>query len=227
MENVDSNYIIREIKEKIETAANEVILDVSTFPELDKIVKIRRIDFKPVYYIPDTIYKLFTKAEKDIQYYQFITDLFRKWTTRTVDFNLLYKIFREKKINEMKFELITRDMVDSEVYKFCYEKLRDKNLIVELSPETNVLGDVIGKILGFAKKSQVSILMLNRKLVTLIRGVIPVFDAANTFVDKKQEFFSRFIPVKRARGVKWFIGIAIGLTLTNHPAGVVLAIIDP
>jgi len=221
------DYILQEIKEKIKAPSKEAIIDISVFPELNKMVEVGRINFKPVYYIPDTIYKLFTKAEIDVQYYQFISDLLRKWTIRTVDFRLLSKISREKEIGGIKFEPITREVVDRKVYEFCYEKFKDEKLIAELSPKINILGDVIGKILGFAKRAKIPILMLNRKLEIMIREVIPVFDAANTFVDKKQEFFSAFIPVKRTRGVRWFIGFVTGLTLPSNPAGLVLAVIDP
>lgn len=219
--------VFKEIEEKISTPSKEAILDISVFPELNKIVEVSRFDFKPVYYIPDTVYKLFIKAKTDVQYYQLITDLFRKWTTRSIDFRLLSRISHEKEIGGIRFVPITKEMVDMEVYEFCYERFVDEKLFAELSPRTNVLGDIIGKILGFAKRSKIPILMLNRKLATMVRGVIPVFDATNIFVDKKQKFFSAFIPVKRTRGVRWFICLVINLTLPSNPAGVVLAVVDP
>ena len=102
MEDTSLDYILQEIKERIKAPGKEVIIDISVFPELNKMVEVGRIDFKPVYYISDTIYKLFTKAEVDVQYYQFISDLIRKWTMRTVDFRLLSKISREKEISGIR-----------------------------------------------------------------------------------------------------------------------------
>jgi hypothetical protein len=112
------------------------------------------------------------------------------------------------------------------VYSFCYENFISKDLLVEFSPEFNLVGDIIGKILGFAKKSKYPILMLNQRLVRDIRRLIPIFDTANMFIDEKQKFFGKFIPhLEKTRGIRWFIGITIG-TLVSQ-VGFVLAVIDP
>lgn len=205
---------------------NRVVLDISVYPELSKIVEIqRRLDITPVYYIPDTIPLLLRKAKENEQYYFFLSKLFTKWTHRLVDLRLLNKVFIEKEYDILKFELITKEMIDIKTYDFCYHEIVEKDLLIELSSEFNLIGDIVGKILGFAKKSKVPILMLNQRLVRYIKKEIPIFDTANMFVDRKQQFFSRFIPLKRSRGVRWFLGITVGTAIS--PIGFVLAVIDP
>ena len=223
----DMDNIIKYVKNRISELEYEyrAILDLSMYPELNNIIKTQRLDFTPIYYFPDTIAKLFLKAKENEQYYYFISRLFAKWTQRPVDFRLLNKIFKEKRLNQIKIELITDELIDREVYSFCYKTFISKDLLVELSPQFNLVGDIIGKILGFAKKSKTPILMLNRKLIRFVREEIPIFDAANMFVDKKQEFFSRFIPLRRTRGIRWFVGITVGTSVP--PIGFVLAVMDP
>ena len=135
------------------------------------------------------------------------------------------KVFIEREYDILKFELITKEMIDMETYDSCYHKIVEKDLLIELSPEFNLIGDIVGKMLGFAKRSKAPILMLNQRLVRFIKKEIPIFDTANMFVDKKQQFFSRFIPLKRSRGVRWFLGITVGTAIS--PIGFILAVIDP
>jgi len=205
---------------------NRVVLDISIYPELSKIVETRRrLDITPIYYFPDTIPLLLRKAKENEQYYFFLSKLFTKWTYRLIDLRLLNEVFIERKLDISEFKLITEEMVDMETYDFCYHKIVEKDLLIELSPEFNLIGDIVGKILGFAKRSKVPILMLNQRLVRYIKKEIPVFDMANMFVDRKQQFFSRFIPLKRTRGVRWILGITVGTAIS--PIGFVLAVIDP
>lgn len=204
---------------------NKSILDISVYPELPQLLNIKRLEFTPIYYVPDTIPFLLSKAKENEQYYYFLSKLFTRWTQRYIDLRLLNKVLVEKQTDQIKFELITKEMIDKEVYDFCYQKLVAKDLLVELSPEFNLVGDIIGKILGFAKRHKTPILMLNQRLVRYIKKEIPIFDTANMFVDKKQQIFSNFIPLRRTRGIRWFIGITIGTAIS--PVGFVLAVIDP
>jgi len=219
--------IIYDIKSQLLELDRErrAILDVSVYPELHKMLEARRFDFSPTYYFPDTIAKLLSMAKENKQYYYFTTRLLTRWTQRYIDLRMLDKIFVEKEFPQAKIELITKEIIDEKVYSFCYENFVSKDLIVELSPEFNLVGDIIGKILGFAKKSKTPILMMNQRLVRDIKKLIPIFEAANTFVDQKQRFFGNIIPLERTRGIRWFIGITVG-TMVN-PVGFVLAVIDP
>lgn len=204
---------------------SRAILDVSVYPELYKMLEARQLDFSPTYYFPDTIAKLLSVAKENKQYYYFITRLLTRWTQRYIDFEMLDKIFIGKGFPQAKIKLITEDIIDKRVYSFCYENFVSKDLVIEFSPEFNLVGDIIGKILGFAKKSKTPILLMNQRLVRDVRRLIPIFETANAFVDQKQKFFGRFIPLERTRGIRWFIGITVG-TMVN-PIGFVLAVIDP
>lgn len=206
---------------------NKVILDISVYPELKKVLENQRSEnFNNSYYFPDTIAKLLLKAKENSQYYYFMTKLFTRWTQRYIDFSILNRIFIKKEFPEGKIKLITEDIIDEEVYSFCYENFISKDLMVDLSLEFNLIGDILGKVLGFAKKSKTPILMLNQRLVNDIKRLIPVFDTANTFVDKKRTFFRKFMPhLERTRGIRWFIGITVGTVIS--PAGFVLTVIDP
>jgi len=219
--------IINDIKAQLLELDRErrAILDISVYPELHKMLETGRFDFSPTYYFPDTIAKLLSMAKENEQYYYFITKLFSRWTQRYIDIRLLNEILVEKEFPQAKIELITKEVVDEKVYSFCYENFVSKDLVVELSPKFNLIGDIIGKMLGFAKKSKTPILMKNQRLVRDVKKLIPIFDAANMFVDQKQSFFSRILPLERTRGIRWFIGITVG-TMIN-PIGFVLAVIDP
>lgn len=204
---------------------SKAIIDISVYPELGKMLEIGRTDFQQTYYFPDTITKLVLKAKENEQYYYFITKLLTRWTHKYIDFKMIDKIFIEKEFPMAKIELITEDIIDKEVYSFCYKNFVSKDLVIEFSPRFNLVGDLIGKILGFAKKSKTPILMMNQRLVHDVKKLIPTFDTANMFVDRKQRFFGKFIPLKRTRGVRWFVGITVGTMVS--PVGFILAVIDP
>lgn len=204
---------------------NRAILDISVYPDLYKMLEVNRSGFTPIYYFPDTIEKLILMAKENEQYYYYITRLLIKWTRRYIDFKILDQIFIEKEYPHAKVKLITEDTIDKDVYSFCYKNFVSKDLVIEFSPKFNLMGDLIGKILGFAKKSKTPILMRNQTLIRYVRKLIPIFEAANLFVDQKQKFFSRFIPLKETRGIKWLVGITVGVIV--HPIGFVLAVIDP
>jgi len=152
---MDVDNIIQSITNMIKRFEHEnrVILDISIYPELSKIVETqRRLDIIPVYYFPDTIPLLLRKAKKNEQYYFFLSKLFTKWTRRLIDLRLLNKVFIEREYDVLKFELITKEMIDMETYDFCYHKIVEKDLLIELSPEFNLIGDIVGKILVLLKE---------------------------------------------------------------------------
>lgn len=209
---------------------NEAIIDISVYPEL---IKMRgKNDLYPTYYFPDTIKKLILQEEK---YKEFLQRLIRKWTKRYVDFELLKNIFIKEGIPWARIKVITKDMVDEEVYSFCYEKFTLKELEISFSPKFNLLGDLIGKILGFAKKSGIPILMRNQTLVRFVKkSIIGVF-GFNIFVDKKQEILEKYIPLRKTRFIRWLIGVAIQVNKFETPLlsrlkdflGIVLILMDP
>jgi len=229
METNNVKYMVSDIEDTILKLEGEsrAILDISVYPRLSRMLETQRLDFYPTYYFPDTIANLLLRAKEDERYYRFILKLFSRWMPKckSIDLDLLNNIFIKKEFPRAKIELITKEIVDGETYSFCYENFVCDDLVVELSPKFNLLGDMIGKILGFAKKSGSPILMMNQRLIRDVRGVIPIFETANMFVNRKQKFFSKFIPIKKTRGARWFIGITIGSKI--GPVGFVFAVIDP
>lgn len=240
MRNLDSDEYDHEDKEEnlgclffnIEKRMKEfesehnAILDLSVFPDLKKIIEQKRINLAMTYYIPDTIQRLLKRAKKDSQYYYLTTRLLGEWTRRTIDLKFLSEVLVREKNIEINIEFITEEMVDKKTFLFCHENFSIKSLTTEFSPRYNLLGDIVGKTLGFARKSGYPILMLNGKLVRIIRGKIPIFDAATMFVDRKQDFFRKSIPYyDRSRGARWLVGTTVGITIS--PIGFILAVIDP
>ena len=224
----NADNLISNVKGRILELGGEskAILDISVYPELSWIPDPTRLNFFPTYYFPDTIANLFLRAKENKQYHYFMTKLFTRWTKRAIDFKALDKTFFKKELPPAKIELITKEMVDRKVYSFCYENFVYKDFIVELSPRFNVVGDIIGKMLGFAKQSKAPILMTNQRLVRDVKKLIPILETANIFVDKKQRLWGRFRPIlKNTRGVRWLIGITVGTVIS--PAGIVFAVIDP
>lgn len=220
----ETEKILKVLENQIEK--NEAIFDISVFPILEEWMQARVSDKPLIIYIPDTIEKLVIEAHKNPHYYYILGKLFSRWTRKKIDINSIEKILMEKEIGNIKIKTITKDLIDVEIYNFCYEKFSAEDLITEFSPEFNVLGDIIGKILGAAHKLRVPIVMMNRRLVSEIKHVVPVFDTANAYQDKKASFFERYIPqLKRTRGVRWVLGITIG-TLVS-PIGIILALLDP
>ncbi|MFA6362371.1 hypothetical protein [Methanoregula sp.] len=208
------------------------ILDLSTYPFLEKIISQKEQANQQEFCIPDTIPKLLSKAVDDPRYYYAITKLFSQWTRREVDLQFLSKLLlSENKLPNIKIKIIQMDDVDPEVYRYCYDNIVNKKLVVEFSPKFNILGDIIGKMLGYAKKTKTPLLMFNDKLVKLVKS-IPVF--LNNSLKVKQEFFSKRIPhLEYGRGVRFYLGIVLemGTAVYSIPlaseAGYILMILDP
>jgi len=70
----------QEIKLLTQLDPNQSILDLSTYPFLEKIVSQSGQSTQQVFCIPDTIPKLLSKATEDPRDYYAITKLFSKWT---------------------------------------------------------------------------------------------------------------------------------------------------
>lgn len=201
----------------------EAIIDISAYPELSEIIGKNAY----TYYFPDTIKKLILQGEN---YREILQRLIKKWTKRNVDFELLENIFIKEEIPSARIKIITKDMVDEYVYSFCYEKFTLKELEISFSPKFNLLGDLIGKILGFAKISATPILMRNQKLVRFIKkSIIGVFNL-NIFIDEKQKFFGRIIPLEETRFIRWLIGAVMQFTEFSrfyNYLNIILILIDP
>lgn len=211
----------------------QAILDLSTFPELSRLgsrsfessSKSSNSNNEYVYYIPDTIFQLFEAAKRNAYYYYYIGRLFSRWSRRAVDVKIIEKILKERVVFGRKLLPITLEDVDMTIYEKCNSYLRAPDLEIELSPKKNILGDLLGKIFGFSSKSGSPILMLNRRLRNEVKKLTDIIEITNAFVDSKQNFFEKFFPVKRTRGIRWILGITIGAYYT--PLGFALTLVDP
>lgn len=223
--NENKNDIFRQLN------PDHTILDLSTYPFLEKIISKNENHPFQYYCIPDTIPLLFSKAKDNPQYYSYITKLFSKWTSRDVDIQYLSELFHDLNQLPKNIKIIGKNDVDPDVYAFCHENIKIKDLVVEFSPKLNIIGDIIGKILGYALKTKTLILMVNQRLVKLVKS-IPVF--LNNTLKLKQEFLAKRIPyLDYGRGVRFYIGIilemggsVIPIPLANE-VGYFLMVLDP
>ena len=224
---LDLSNITREaftqIRNLDELRPHEFILDISTLPFLRDILKAK----PKTVWLPDTLEKLLALAKEKEEYHETLVRLFKQWTRRKIDIDMLSKIIFEKKFEEVEIKLITIEDVDKRVYGRFLEKLVRKGLRIEFSKLLNLLGDIVGKIIGGAKKLKCAILLANRALLRLAKKLIPILDAANVLVNAKTDFLERnlHLPLRRTRGVRWLIGITVGVVIS--PVGIVLGVLDP
>lgn len=88
MFNEDKNDIFRQLN------PSQSILDLSTFPFLEKIISKNEHHPFQQYCIPDTIPLLLSKARDNPQYYSYITKLFLNGHRETLIFNIYLNYFK-------------------------------------------------------------------------------------------------------------------------------------
>jgi hypothetical protein len=210
---------------------DQLILDLSTYPFLEKIITKSAQNNQQIYCIPDTLPLLLIKAKGNPQYYSYITKLFLKWTKREIDIQYFSEIFHDSSRLPNNIKLIGKDDVDPEIYNYCYQNIVIKELTVEFSPKFNIIGDLIGKMLGYAKKTKTPILMFNQRLVKIAKS-FPVL--LNNSLKLKQEFLVKRLPhLEYGQGIRFYIGfiLEIGNSFISIPlareAGYILIILDP
>lgn len=218
-----SENVLSKMKDLHEPNRSEVVLDISSLPFVKVI-----IEAKPkIIWLPDTLEKLLILARERPEYHKILTRLFRQWTRRKIDIDWLSEIISKRKFEETRIKLITVEDVDTRVYALFLERLIKRDLMIELSPRLNILGDIVGKIIGGAQKLKRAILLANRALQRMARKLIPVLDVANVLVDAKTSFLETnlHLPLRRTRRVRWLIGITVGVLIS--PTGIMLGLLDP
>jgi len=215
---------------------DNIVLDVSSLPYAKTILNTLNEVNRPItVYIPDTIKKLLKSAKKNIIYYEYLDKLISKWTNKIVDYEFLEKILDEGKYNNVKVISAGEDYVDEELFSYTLSNIFSKDLMPEFSPPFNLLGDIIGKILGIARKQSAYIIMKTKKLATLLKNKLAIFqDSIHDFHDDKLEFFRHNFPqLQRVIDSRWYIGIilsGISFTITGSEtsfASLILGIFDP
>lgn len=187
------------------------------------------------FYIPDKLYDLIIKAKENEEYKNFLARLlayfsyhpYRRFSKLEWErFFNNYNFLIEK---EMLFKITEKD-IDGKLHHFCLETFKNHSFYISMSPKINFLGDILGKILGFSKKSGAIIFMKTRKLVNLVREKVitlelpkKLLEKLDEFVDLKQEIFD----FKGRKFAKFFIAVVVAVHHRNHGLGLALAIMDP
>ena len=211
------------MKSPVGIERDEIILDLSSLPLIASVVESQ----PRVIWLPDAILTLLKNSKDNPKYRNILDRLFRRWTRRKIDFEYLSEIIFRGGIGETKIKVITSQEVDREIYNLFLKRLVGKDMVVELSPRLNLLGDVVGKIVGASHKMKKAIVMANRALQRMVRVLIPVLDATSIVVDWKTKLFEQNLhfPVRRTRGIRWIVGMTLGVAIS--PVGIVLALVDP
>lgn len=208
---------------KVGTSA---IIDISVFPHLSEKNMESKVNEKITLYVPDTLVNLIKKSKENKLYYYHMSRLFNNWTKRYIEVIEVENILLGSINENIIIKYITKEDVDESTYEAIYKSTSKKEFDIELSPNINIQGDYLAKILGFALKHNVPILMSNQKTVREAKKNFSVWDLTNNFIEEKQEFFRKILPFfDKTRGVRWCIGITVGTFIS--PVGIALAIIDP
>jgi len=223
------NFLISNYNDKI-------VLDVSSLPFLKNILNTLTDVNRPItVYIPDTIKKLLDKAKQNTIYYEYLDKLISKWTNKIIDYDFIEKILKEGKYNNVTVISAGEDYVDERLFTDILSNIYSKDLMPEFSPRFNLLGDLIGKILGIAKRQSAYIIMKTKKIISLLKNKLAIFqDSIRDFHQEKLEFFKHNFPqLLRIIDSRWYIGIiltGISFAYTGSEisvASLVLAVFDP
>jgi hypothetical protein len=134
------------------------------------------VESKFTYYIPDTILDLIYKSRESLQERAFLLGFLNFWGQNMKfdsipNWNLFFDNLGRMKVIPITEEMIFSNEQNNE-FVFFLEQFTDHPFYTTLSPLKNVLGDCIGKILLFSKKSGKKILSTTRRLSKLIREKI-------------------------------------------------------
>ncbi len=196
-------------------------------------------------FIPDTLDDLIIKAKEDRESQKYLTRLinfFSYSSQRKIfsdydwrKFYFAYNSLKEKDI----LKLIKREEVDLNIYEYCIDNLTNHNFYISEFHRINLLGDIVGKILGFSIRKSKLILMKTRMLPNLIREKISVLELPKPrkkvrYMMEKMEKFIEFKEnkiqkiFKVPKYVKFFIGV-IGLFDIDfiEKIGIILVFMDP
>lgn len=215
---------------------NEIIIDPSFLFYLLSS-EIQESDF--TFYLPDTIVNLIAKSRDGEQERAFLLGFLSYWgTKRYKEINPNWGLFYEN-LNKMKIVSISDEMIASEQQtnelSFFLEQFTDHPYYTTFSPLKNVLGDCVGKIILFSKKTGKKILSKTRRLAKLLREKITALELPRRYsetLELKRNITARVtkkIPGKE--NSKFYIGLAIavgGIWWTPvSVVGVAYAMLDP
>lgn len=211
---------------------DSLILDPSIF------LYIERIHFKvKKFYIPESFYQLVLASQESEKHYEILNRLMKKFTfflgQRNYSDKDLYTILNFFNNNKERIHLIHRDkeeITDQKLFNEVYESTKHPRFDISLSPNRNVFSEIIASIVACSKKLKIPILSKNRYLSYHLRKVMVIIDSTNyklnQIVTAKQNFFELSYPIRKTRGLRFFLCILVGVTLDWY-VGTALVIFDP
>lgn len=205
----------------------EFVLDVSFLPYI-KFLAEASVKF----YVPDILDKLIAKVKENKKNSGLLQKLIEKWypfKKPKIDVEKIVEAYQNLKHKGI-VEIIGENNIDNVLLKLCVENIQDKDLVTEFSEHKNLLGETIGKILGFSLKAKKFIIAKTTGLGLLIRYKVPVIyhsvgRRADNFIDEKKEFFDRLMRRdlhRRIPGSKFIIWVS-----KFYMNGIITNIIDP
>ncbi len=220
---------------KFQLDRKEIIIDPSIFHFL-LFHKIKKTDI--VFYVPDNFLRLIKKAQENDEDRQFLDRFLNYWgypnyrRIKKISWSLFYE-----NISNMDIKPITTELIGTDNKNYLEEYLtefKNHSFYISLSPLTNMLGDCIGKMIEFSKRTGMFIFSKTRKLALLIREKILSLEIpkrADKIIQEKQNYTQRLFNFQGGRATKFFIGTAIAIGGVANPvvslSGVLFAFIDP
>jgi hypothetical protein len=214
----------------------EIIIDPSIFHFL-LFNKIEKTDI--VFYIPDNFLRLIKKSQENDEARHFLDRFLSFWgypyyrrTKEIMSWGLFYE-----NISRMEIKPITTELIGTDNKNYLEEYLsefKNHSFYISLSPLTNMLGDCIGKMIEFSKRTGIFILSKTRQLARLIREKILSLEIpkrADNIIQAKQNYTQRLFNFQGGQATKFFIGTAIAIGGVANPivslSGVLFAFVDP
>lgn len=198
----------------------ECILDPSMFPFL---ADLEQTDLETIW-IVDTFFKSEPDPKK-------LEKLIRRWTTREVNVNNLMSIFNAGKVGKAQIKFITERNTDREILDYIKSKIQQTKV-----KDKGVIGDAVGKMIGFAKETGNIIVSKGKKLPYYAKKAgMYVIDTSNKFIDRKEDFFNKLTggKTKKSRGLRLIGGTILSFAIGTlfPPAGIALELglltVDP
>lgn len=213
----------------------EIIIDPSIFHFLI-FNKIEKSDL--VFYIPDNLLRLIKKSQENDEARHFLDRFLRFWgypyyrRTQEKSWDLFYENLRN-----MDIKPITREMIGMENESYLDDYLKEykkHSFYISLSPLTNMLGDCIGKMIEFSKRTGIFIFSKTRQLERLIREKILSLEIpkrADNIIQAKKNYTQRLFNFQGGHATKFFIGTALSIGGSVEPilglSSVLFVFLDP
>ncbi|MHB1704195.1 MAG: hypothetical protein ACYCS0_08325 [bacterium] len=206
-------------------------------------------------FIPNKLNELILKAEKETQYREFLWKFLNYFSYSRGKNKSIYNLDKQKIFFE-NYELLNQKIkkinidedVDKKIYEFCLKTFEKNDFVISMSPQINLLAEVLGEIMGFSKQKNAYIIMKTRRFVNLFREKLAVLElpkklnSLRCFIKNCLRLISKdFVKdnIKHIIGhilsmlvpatpfMKWFIGKAIECGHYKYPKNIILTFMDP